>query len=443
MQVMVEATGELERRLTITLPAGNFENKVRERLQSMAPRVKMDGFRPGKVPYKVLERRYGSTVRQEVVDEFVRNSFRDAIKQESLRPAGPPHIEPPQLEAGKPFEYTVTFEILPGIESINLEGIKIKRPVAEVTDIDVRNVLEKLQYQYIEWEPVERPAQKGDGITITYHGTIKDKSFPGGDGENFFVILGKGSMLREFEEHLVGAQSDQALTFEVSFPADYSNQELAGKRANFAVKVISVAAPRLPEVDETFAEKLGIREGGVEALRQEIKTSMIRNLEQSVHTQVREQVMDALLAANPITLPTSLVENEAQILLEKTKANLARQDVKAQEISLDQAQVMEQARKRVALSLILGTIIEKQGIKVDAEKIKQRITGLAASYEDPEEFARWVFSDRERISEIEGALLEVEIVNWMLDQVEVLDEAMSFEDVVNSHLSTAGEKIPS
>jgi trigger factor len=204
-----------------------------------------------------------------------------------------------------------------------------------------------------------------------------------------------------------------------------------------------VVAPRLPEIDETFAEKLGIREGGVEALRQEIKTSMIRNLEQSVHTQVREQVMDALLAANPITLPTSLVENEVKTLFEKTKANLARQGVKTQEISLDQAQLMEQARKRVALSLILGTIIEKQGIKVDAEKIKQRITGLAASYEDPEEFARWVFSDRERISEIEGALLEVEIVNWMLDQVEVLDEAMSFEDVVNSHLSTAGEKIPS
>jgi trigger factor len=442
MQVMVEATGELERRLTITLPGGDFENRVRERLQSMAPRVKMDGFRPGKVPYKVLEHRYGSTVRQEVLNEFVQNSFRDAIKQESLRLAGPPQIEPPQLEAGRPFEYTATFEILPGIETINLEGIKVKRPVAEVTDMDVKNILEKLQKQYTEWEPVGRPAQEGDGVTITYHGTINGEPFPGGHGEDFFVILGKGAMLREFEEHLIGAESGQELAFEVPFSGDYSNQELAGKRANFVVKVVSVVAPRLPEVNEVFAEKLGIKEGGVEALRQEIRTSMIRNLEQSAHTRVREQVMDALLAANPITLPTSLVENEAQILFEKAKASLAKQDIKAQEISLDQIQLMEQARKRVALSLILGTIIEKQGIKVDAEKIKQRITELAASYEDPEEFARWVFSDRERLSEIEGSLLEVEIVNWVLDQVDVLDEVMGFEDVVNSHLSSVGEKTP-
>jgi trigger factor len=438
---MVEATGELERRLTITLPGGDFENKVRERLQSMAARVKMDGFRPGKVPYKVLERRYGPAVRQEVSDEFVQNSFRDAIKQESLRPAGPPQIEPPQLETGKPFEYTVTFEILPGIESINLEGIKIKRPLAEVTDMDVESVLEKLRNQHIEWEPVERSAQEGNGVTITYHGTISGETFPGGSRENFFVILGKGTMLKEFEEHLMGVEKDQERVFEITFPEDYGNQELAGKRANFVVKVTSVVAPKLPEINEAFAEKLGIKEGGVEALCQEIRASMIRNLEQGIHTRVREQIMDALLAANVITLPTSLVENEAQTLFEKAKANLAGQGVKTQEISLDQAQFTEQARKRVALSLILGAIIEKQEIKADAEKIKQRVMELAASYEDPEEFARWIFSDRERLSGIEGDLLEAEIVDWVLPQVEVLDEAMSFEEVVNSHVSLTEKKI--
>jgi trigger factor len=443
MQVMVEATGELERRLTITLPGGDFENKVQERLRSMAPRVKMDGFRPGKVPYKVLERRYGSAVRQEVLDEFVQSSFRDAIKQESLRPAGPPQIEPPQLEAGKPFEYTVTFEILPGIESINFEGIKIKRPLAEVTDMDVQSVLEKLQNQHLEWEPVGRSAQEGDGVTITYHGTMGGESFPGGKGENFFVILGKGTMLKEFEEHLIGAEKNQERTFEITFPEDYSNQDLAGKRANFIVKVTSVAASKLPQINEAFAEKLGIKEGGVEALRQEIRASMTRNLEQSIHARVKEQVMDGLLAANPITLPASLVKNEAQILFEKTKDNLARQGIKTQEISLDQAQFMEQARRRVALSLILGALMEKQGIKADSEKIKQRVAELAASYEDPEEFARWIFSDRERLSGIEGALLEAEIVDWVLEQVEVLDETMSFEEVVNSHVLSAEEKTPS
>jgi trigger factor len=250
-------------------------------------------------------------------------------------------------------------------------------------------------------------------------------------------------MLKEFEEHLIGAEKNQERTFEITFPEDYSNQDLAGKRANFIVKVTSVAASKLPQINEAFAEKLGIKEGGVEALRQEIRASMTRNLEQSIHARVKEQVMDGLLAANPITLPASLVKNEAQILFEKTKDNLARQGIKTQEISLDQAQFMEQARRRVALSLILGALMEKQGIKADSEKIKQRVAELAASYEDPEEFARWIFSDRERLSGIEGALLEAEIVDWVLEQVEVLDETMSFEEVVNSHVLSAEEKTPS
>ncbi|ABA58149.1 Trigger factor [Nitrosococcus oceani ATCC 19707] len=441
MQVTVEATGELERRLTITLPGSDFESKVQERLRSMVPRIKMDGFRPGKVPYKVVERRYGSAVRQEVSDEFVRDSFRDAIKQESLRPAGMPQIEPPQLEAGESFAYTVTFEVLPEIESVKLEGIKIKQPRAEVTDKDIEGVLKKLQEQHIEWEPMERPAQEADGVTITYHGSIEGKPFPGGSKENFFVILGKGTTLKEFEEHLIGVNKGQELTFEITFPEHYGNQELAGKKASFAVKVISVTAPRLPEINEDFAEKLGVKEGGVAALRQEIKASMTRNLEQAVRDRVREQIMDGLLVANPTTLPISLVKEETSILLEQAKNNLAKQGVNPQEISLDESPFVEQARRRVALRLIFSTILEKQEIKADQDKIKQRVTELAASYEDPEEFSRWIFSDRERLSEIENAVMETQIIDWVLDQVEVLDKSMSFEEVVNPQISSAKEKV--
>lgn len=440
MQVTVEATGALERRLTITLPGGDFENKVRERLQSMVPRVKMDGFRPGKVPYKVVERRYGSAVRQEVSDEFVRNSFRDAIQQESLRPAGPPRIEWPQLEAGKPFEYTATFEVLPEIEAVNLEGFKVKRPQAEVTDNDIENVLEKLRHQHLEWDPVERPAQEGDGVTITYHGTIEGEPFPGGSREDFWVTLGKGNLLEDFEKHLIGAEKGQELTFEITFPEDYGGQELAGKKARFAVKVTSVAAPRLPEVDEDFAEKLGVKEGGVEALRREIKASMVRNLEQATRDRVKDQVMDGLLAANPITLPASLVAEEAQVLHEQTRANLTRQGIKAEEIPLKEAPFTEQARKRVALRLVLSAIMERQEITPDPEKVRQRVTELAASYENPEEFSRWILSDRERLSEIEGAVLEEQIVDWVLAQIEVVDEPMSFEEVVNPPSPSPEEK---
>ncbi|ADJ28381.1 trigger factor [Nitrosococcus watsonii] len=441
MQVTVEATGELERRLTITLPEGNFENRVQERLRSMVPRIKMDGFRPGKVPYKVVERRYGSAVRQEVSDEFVRDSFRDAIKEKSLRPASMPRVEPPQLEAGKPFAYTVTFEVLPDIESVKLDGIKIKQPRAEITDKDIQEVLEKLREQHIEWEPVERPAQEADGVTINYHGSIEEKSFPGGSKEDFFVILGKGTTLKEFEEHLIGAHTGQELTFDITFPEDYGNQELAGKQASFTVKVISVTAPRLPEINEDFAEKLGIKEGGVETLRQEIKVSMTRNLEQATRDRVREQIMDSLLAANPITLPISLVKEEMKILHEQAKNNLIKQGINPQAISLGESPFVEQARKRVALRLIFSTILEKQEIKAGQDKVKQRVTELAASYEDPEEFSRWIFGDQERLSEIERDVMETQIVDWVLGQVEVSDEAMSFEEVVNPQISLAKEKI--
>ncbi|BAW80427.1 trigger factor [Candidatus Nitrosoglobus terrae] len=444
MRVMVEATGELERRLTITLPFGDFESKVQERLKSIASRVKLDGFRPGKIPHKVLEHRYGSTVRQEIVDEFIRNSLSDAIKQESLQLASSPQINKlSKLETDKPFEYTATFEILPDIESINLEGIKIKRPIAEVTDIDVKNVLEKIRSQHLEWKSVDRPAQEGDGITITYHGTINGESFQGGHRENFFTTLGEKSMIDGFEEHLIGAQKDEALAFEVYFPDNYTHQELAGKKVNFDVKIISIAVPHLPEINNDFVEKLGIKDGGIETLLQEVRSSMVQNLKQSTHTYIREQVMDALLAVNRITLPSSLVENEIGLLLERAKVNLNKQGIRVKDFSLDRDQLRGQACKRVALSLILGAITEKQGFKISAEKIRQKATELTADYENQEEIIRYVTNNREKLSEIEGILLEEKIISWVLDQVEILDEVMDFEDVVNSRFLSIEEKNPS
>lgn len=436
MQVTVEATGELERRLTITLPGDDFEKKVQERLRSMVSRVKIDGFRPGKVPYKVVERRYGSAVRQEVQDEFVENSFRDAIKQESLRIAGPPRIEPRQAETGKPFEYIATFEVLPVIEIVNLKEIKVKRPSVEVTDADVDALLEKLRRQHRKWEPVERPAQEGDGVTITYHGTIGGESFPGGKREDFFVILGEKMVLKDFEEQLKGAKQGQELAFEVTFPEDYG-EELAGKQARFVAQVKSVSAPKLPEIDEAFAEDLGIKEGGVAALRQNTRAIMTRDMERAIQDRLKEQVMESLLAANPIRLPQFLVEKEAETLLKQARTVLAGKGAKVEDIALDKAPFIEQARRQVALSLIMGAILDQQKIKADTEKLTQKVMELASSYEDPEEFVRWVCSDRERLSGIEMTVLENEAISWVLDQIEVTEEPMSFGDLVNPSSSSA------
>jgi trigger factor len=436
MQVTVESTGELERRLTITLPEEDVKEKVQSRLRSMAPRVKMDGFRPGKVPFKVVERRYGPAVRQEILEEFIEHSFRDAIKQESLRPAGPPRIEPHGLEAGQSFKYTATFEVFPDIKVINLKGIVVKQPVAEVTEAEVEHVLEKLRNQSLEWEPVDRPAREGDGVTITYQGTIEGESFPGGKGEDFLVPLGKGVTLPAFEEQLYGVQGGQERTFELTFPEDYANSAVAGKKADFGVQVKSVAVPKLPAVDEAFAEKLGIKSGGVEALREEIRATLVRNLAQAVRERVKKQVMEGLLAMNPMVLPHALVESEAEVLLKQAQADLEKRGIQAPEITLDKSpfreQIQEQARQRVALSLILGTILEQQQIEVDSEKLKQQVAVLASSYEDAEEFSRWIYSDRERLSGIEGVVLEDQVIDWVLTQVEVVEEPMSFEDLVNS-----------
>lgn len=439
MQVTVEATGELERRLTITLPGDELEKKVQERLRSMVSRVKIDGFRPGKVPYKVVERRYGSAVRQEVQDEFVENSFRDAIKRESLRPAGPPRIEPCQAETGKPFEYIATFEVVPAIEAVNLKEIEVKRPSVEVTDADVNALLEKLRRQYREWEPIERPAQEGDGVTITYHGTIGGESFPGSKGEDFFVILGERMVLKDFEERLKGAKQGQELAFEVTFPEDYG-EGIAGKQARFVAQVKSVSAPKLPEIDEAFAEDLGIKEGGVAALRQNTRAIMTRDMERAIQDRLKEQVMESLLAANPIRLPQFLVEKEAETLLKQARAILTGKGAKAEEIALDKAPFIEQARRRVALSLIMGAILDQQEIKADTEKLKQKVLELASGYEDPEEFARWVYSDRERLSGIEMTVLENEAISWVLDQIEVSTELMSFEDLIKPPSSSAKTK---
>ncbi|CAB1275957.1 trigger factor [Candidatus Nitrosacidococcus tergens] len=432
MEVIVENIGNLKRQLTVKLPSENIESQVRTRIQAMAPRAKINGFRPGKIPYKVLERHYGAAVHKEIIDHLVQSSFQDAIKQESLQLASTPKIDFPQLASeDQPFQYIATFEVLPQIEEVNLSGIKVKRPAVQITKDDIHQVINKLQYQYVQWNPVDRPAQKEDGVTITYRGTIDGQSFPSGERENFFAILGKHTMLEDFEDHLLGTQKDQQLTFKITFPEDYHNQDLASKVAQFTVDVLSVAEPNLPEIDESFAKKLGISDGSVETLRQEVKKSMNLSLERGIHARVRDQVIDLLFANHPMeVLPESLVKNEAESLRKRAKENLSKKGINDQKISLESSQFEEQARKRIILGIILEAIVEKADIKIDQEKIKEKVAELSANYEDPEGFARWVFSNRAQLSEIRGSIIEMEAINWVLSQIEVSDEPMGFQEVV-------------
>ena len=309
MQVSVEELGGLERRLTVQLPAARIEQEIEQRLQDLSRRVKLDGFRPGKVPLKVVKRMYGGQVRQEVLGELMQSSFQEAVSGQNLRPAAGPQISPSAAAEGD-FAYAATFEVLPEFELQGFEGIAVERPVAEVSDADIDSMLETLRKQRTVWTPVERPAQTGDRVTVSFEGTIDGVAFPGGKGDEVPVVLGAGGMLPDFENGLIGIAAGEAREIAVSFPEGYHAQELAGRTARFALNAGVVAEPSLPPVDEEFAKAFGVEDGSVESLRAALRDNMTRELGQGIKTRVKKQVMDALLAANPIELPKVLVTEE-------------------------------------------------------------------------------------------------------------------------------------
>ncbi len=431
MQVSVEVTNGLERRMTVELPVENLESAVKSKLQALSRNARVKGFRPGKVPFKVLENKYGGEARAEAFSEAIQSSLFEALDQENLRPAGQPSIEPEPLEQGKGVRYVATFEVYPDIEPAAVDGITIEKPSVEISDDDISGVIDTIRRQRLGWKPVDRASQDSDQVTIDFTGTIDGETFEGGSAQAVPLVLGSGNMIDGFEEQLVGKNAGDEVTVKVTFPDDYHREAFAGKAAEFAVRINAVAEEDMPEVDEEFIKSFGVADGSEATFRKDITANMQKELNQTVHRQLKKQVMDALVEVNDIDVPRALIENESQALLQNMQANLESEGLaELQKVQMDVSMFEDEARKRVTLGLVMGEIIKRQDLKADSEQVRSRVEQMASTYEQPAEVLKWYYSDPNRLSEIESLVLEDKVVAWLLENAKVTDKPQSFNEIM-------------
>jgi trigger factor len=425
MQVSVEAGEGLERKLKIQIPTETVDLQVESRLKSMLPRVKIDGFRPGKVPLNVAKQHYGAQVFQEVASELMQNSFRDALAQENLNPAGDPSISAESFKQGEPLEFTATFEVYPDIELAPVTGMKLEKIKSSVTDADVDKMIETLRKQRSSWSVVERAAGDGDKVVVDFKGMIDGEAFDGGSAEGVPVVIGSNAMIPGFEDNLKGLKSGDETTFKVNFPDDYKAEHLAGKEAEFAVTVKTVEESSLPEVDEEFAKTFGVADGSTEKLREDVRDNLERELEKAISVFIKNEVMEQLIEANPIDVPASIVREEAETLQKQTATQSpgSEQPVEA---------YTDDATRRVKLGLILAEVVKIAAIRPDADKVRERVEMMSKDYEDPDEFVRYYQSNPQLLRGIETLVMEDMVVDWIVDQAEVNETERSFDDLMNA-----------
>lgn len=431
MQVSIETTTGLERRMTVGIPAEQVETEVTKRLQQATKTVRLNGFRKGKVPLKVVKQRFGAGVRQEVLGEFMSRSFYDAVQQEDVKPAGQPSIEPKEMAEGKDVEFVATFEVYPEITLGDTSSFEIEKLVAEVQDSDVDNMIDVLRKQQATWTQVERAAQTDDQVNIDYTGTKDGEEFEGGKAEGQDLVLGSNSMIPGFEDGLVGLKAGDEKVLSLSFPEDYHAEELKGAAVEFAVKVNSVSEQELPELNAEFFSKYGV-EGDDEAqFRADVRKNMERELKNAAKSKLKNQVMDKLIEANEVELPKALVAGEIEAL-----RNQMMQQFGGAQPNLDLKSLLpdemfsEQAERRVALGLIVGEVVKASEIKVDSDRVREMVEELASTYQDPEEVVNYYFNNRELLAGVESVVLEDQVVDHILGGAKVTETNSTYEDVI-------------
>lgn len=434
MQVLIETTSALERRLTIGVPAERVENEVNARLQRAAKTVRLNGFRPGKVPMQVIRQRFGEGVRQEVVGEVMSQTFFEAVQERQLRPAGRPSIEPKTIEPGRDLEYVATFEVFPEIELRDYSSIEVTKPVAQVEPQDIEKMIEVLRKQAGSWVEVDRAAATGDQVIIDYTGTRDGEAFEGGSAENASLVLGSGRMIPGFEDAIVGMKAGEEKVVPLTFPEDYHNEALKGAAVEFRIKLNTVKEQRLAELNEEFFARFGIKEGGEEKFRQEVADNMARELKNATTNKVKKQVMDGLLKIHSdLMVPKALVAEEIQAVRNQTI-----QQFGGSPGNIDFARLLpdemfrEQAERRVKLGLLLNQIISKEGIKADADRVRSTIEEMAATYEDPQEVINYYYNNRQQLQAVEALVLEEQVVEKLLAGAKVTEQACSYEEAIKS-----------
>ncbi|CAI8969437.1 trigger factor [Pseudomonas donghuensis] len=422
--------------MTIAVPAERVETEVNKRLQQTARRAKVPGFRPGKVPMSVIRQRYEDAARQEAFGDLVQASFYEAVVEQKLNPAGAPAVEPKSFEKGKDLEYVAIFEVFPEFTVAGFDSIAVERLSAEVADADLDNMLEVLRKQNVRFEAADRAAQNEDQLNIDFVGKVDGEVFAGGSAKGTQLVLGSGRMIPGFEEGLVGAKAGEERVLNLTFPEDYQNLDLAGKTAEFTVTVNSVAEPKLPELTEEFFAQFGIKEATLEGFRTEVRKNMERELRQAIKTKVKNQVMDGLLAANPIEVPKALLENEVNRLRVQAVQQFGG-NIKPEQLPAELFE--EQAKRRVVLGLIVAEVVKQFDLKPDDARVREMIQEMASAYQEPEQVVAWYYKNDQQLNEVRSVVLEEQVVDTVLQKATVTDKSVSYEEAVKPAQAPAAD----
>jgi len=430
MQQTVESLGALERRIDLTVPAESIDKEVQTRLTKLARTVKLPGFRPGKVPLKMVTQTYGAQVHAEVMNDKVGEAFSSAVTANNLRVAGAPRLEPRAVEGSQDLTFSATFEVYPDIAVGDLAGVEVQRASCPVGDAEVDRTLEIMRKQRATYEDVDRAAVDGDVATVDFKGTQDGTPFDGGSATDYPFALGQGRMLPEFETAVTGMTPGQTKTFPLTFPADYTAKDLAGKTVQFEVTVKKLQQPVLPPVDAQFAKSLGIADGDLEKMRSEIRTNLEREVASRLRARTKDSVMAGLLTVATFEVPKSLVDGEKERLAEMARNDLVSRGVAAKEAPLPLDLFQPQAERRVRLGLLLGEVVRTNGLNPRPDQIRKLVEEMAQSYERPQEVINWYLSDRKRLSELENVALEDNVTNWVLGRAKVVDTPVAFDELM-------------
>lgn len=431
MQISVETLSDIGRKMIVQVPEDEIQAEVDTRLKSLAQRVRVDGFRPGRAPAHIIRRRFGKQIRQEVIYDLIGSSFAEAVKEHSLHPAGEPRITPQETAEGKGLVYEALFEVYPEINLVALKTLEITKPVCELTEADLEDMIERLREQKKTWHETDRPAQIGDRLTLTFEAFQDNHPVAEGKVEHFEVELGAGKMIPGFEEHLLGSKQGDHLEFELTFPDNYREENLAGKTALFKVDVEKVAEGRLPEINSEFVKEYGIESGDVEEFRRQVKANMEHQLRNALREETKTRALDVLYQHYSIPIPEALLKQEMQRMLAPLAKALKQNAALLNQLPLDS--IKENAKKRVTLGLLLAEIIKVNELRPDPERVRQTIEELAENYENPSQVINRYYTNSEQLAQVENLILEEQAIEWILTQAKVVEEPISFGELMKKH----------
>ena len=432
MQSNQQPASPLERRIDMAVPMAEIEKQVEQRLKKMARTVKMSGFRPGKVPFKMVQQHYGDQARSEAIGEAVEKAFGEAVRSQNLRVAGYPRIEPKGGEDQGQLEFSAVFEVYPEVRLNGVAEREIERPQIEVGEAEVDKTIEVLRKQRTTFSPAARAAASGDRVTIDFTGRLNGEVFQGGQATDYPVVLGEGRMLPDFEKGIVGLNAGERRTFDLTFPEDYQVKELAGKQVSFEVTLKGLEAPQLPAVDAAFAKSLGIEDGDTAKMRAEIRANLESEVGKRIRARIKEQAMQALLDANPLDVPKVLIEQEAESMAEAARQDLTNRGMDIKNMPVDASWFGAQAERRVKLGLIIAEAVKQNSLQAKPEQVRALIDEQAQSYEQPEEVVRWYYSQPQRLAQVEALAIEENVVSWVVANAKTADKAVAFDELMGN-----------